>query len=107
MLSPKRHYKVSDIFNHATDDDMIFCKHGVFHRIENDITHIYWDRSILKLIDPLTINVVKVNIVIVITFKSMKFCSNYGSVLAIETLVGVAVVILVHSFFKNCICIFI
>ena len=30
-----------NVFNHAADNDVVFCQHRVFHGIEDDIFSVY------------------------------------------------------------------
>jgi len=81
----ERHDKVDDIFNHATDDDMVLGKFRILHGFIDDVLLVHRLRSSLAHIHEVTLHVIHFNIeIFILAFELMEIVSDDGFVIRVE-----------------------
>ena len=85
IVSSQWHDKMSDIFNHSTDNDVVLSQHGIFHWLEFNIIFGCWLIDYLTL-KPISFDVTCINFLAIIIVKLVEISSNLLSFTLINNL---------------------
>lgn len=76
VTSSQRHNEILDVLYHTTDDDMVLCKHGVFHSFVCDVFFTDWLFGDLANVQPFVINVLDACTIIILSLHLVEVSSN-------------------------------